>query len=172
MIDPTDPDTDPRAVIVAGRTIAMDRLAARDRSRGELLDALARRRFPEDVAIVVVDQLECEGLVDDERFARTWVEQRSRAKGLARSVLRMELQRKGVASEVIDLVLDDVDPDAERRAAHLLVQRKLRSVQGLDQSVQVRRLTAMLARKGYAPQVAFDVVRAELDADHVAIEST
>ena len=84
----------------------------------------------------------------------------------------MELQRKGVAHEIIDEVLADVDPDAERQAAHRLVQRKLRSMQGLDQSVQVRRLTAMLARKGYAPQVAFDVVRAELDADHVAIEST
>ncbi|WP_269306528.1 regulatory protein RecX [Aeromicrobium sp. HA] len=172
MIDPTDPDADSRAVVVAGRTIAMDRLAARDRSRGELLDALARRKFPEDVAHVVVDQLESEGLVDDERFARLWVEQRGRAKGLARSVLRMELQRKGVAPEVIDVVLADVDPDLERQAAHRLVQRKLRSVGGLDQSVQVRRLTAMLARKGYAPQVAFDVVRAELDAEHVAIEST
>ncbi|GAA3547883.1 regulatory protein RecX [Aeromicrobium flavum] len=171
MIDPTDPDSDPRAVVVAGRTIAMDRLAARDRSRGELLDALARRKFPEDVATVVVDQLEYEGLVDDERFARLWVEQRGRSKGLARSVLRMELQRKKVASEIIDVVLEDVDPDGERQAAHRLVQRKLRSVQGLDQSVQVRRLTAMLARKGYAPQVAFDVVRAELDAEAEPLES-
>ncbi|MCL3837408.1 regulatory protein RecX [Aeromicrobium duanguangcaii] len=171
MLDPTDPDADPRAVIVAGRTIAMDRLAARDRSRGELLDALARRRFPEDIAVGIVDQLQSEGLVDDERFARTWVEQRSRAKGLARSVLRMELQRKGVSAEIIDVVLQDVDPDTERQAAHQLVQRKLRSVQGLDPSVQLRRLTAMLARKGYAPQVAFDVVRTELDAEADPIES-
>jgi regulatory protein len=171
MIDPSDPDSDPRAVLVAGRTIAMDRLAARDRSRGELLDALARRKFPEDVATVVVDQLQSEGLVDDERFARLWVEQRGRSKGLARSVLRMELQRKRVASEIIDVVLEGVDPDSERHAAHRLVQRKLRSVQGLDQSVQVRRLTAMLARKGYAPQVAFDVVRAELDTKAEPLES-
>src|SRR5690606_38433175 len=122
MIDPADPDADRRAVIIAGRAIAMDRLAARDRSRGELLDALARRKFPEDVATVVVDQLQAQGLVDDERFARTWVEQRGRSKGLARSVLRMELQRKGVAPEIIDVVLADVDPGSEREAAHRLVQ--------------------------------------------------
>lgn len=171
MVDPTDPDSDPRAVIVAGRTIAMDRLAVRDRSRGELLDALARRKFPEDVATVVVDQLASQGLVDDERFARAWVEQRGRSKGLARSVLRMELVRKGVASEIIDAVLADIDPGDERQAAHRLVQRKLRSVQGLAQSVQVRRLTAMLARKGYAPHVAFDVVRSELDAEAEPLDS-
>lgn len=163
MLDPTDPHADPRAVLVAGRTIAMDRLAARDRSRHEILDALARRRFPEEVSVVVVDQLESEGLVDDERFARVWVESRGRAKGLARSVLRLELRRKGVAPDIIDNALAEVDPEAERQAAHALVQRKLRSVQGLDASVQVRRLVAMLARKGYAPQVAFDVVRAELE---------
>jgi len=171
MLDPTDPDTDPRAVIVAGRTIAMDRLAARDRSRHELLEALGRRRFPDDVAREVVDGLERDGLVDDERFARVWVESRGRTKGLARSVLRMELRRKGIADEVADAVLADVDPDAERQAAHRLVQRKLRSVQGLDQSVQVRRLTSMLARKGYAPQIAFDVVRAELEAEAVPLDS-
>lgn len=172
MVDPTDPDADLRSVIVAGRTIAMDRLAERDRSRGELLDALARRKFHEEVAHEIVDQLQSEGLVDDERFARAWVESRGRSKGLARSVLRMELRRKSVDNAIIDEVLEDVDPEDERQAAHRLVQRKLRSVQGLDQSVQVRRLTGMLARKGYAPQVAFDVVRAELDAAPLPIEST
>jgi regulatory protein len=35
---------------------------------------------------------------------------------------------------------------------------------GLDDTTRIRRLTGMLARKGYAPQVAFDVVRAELDS--------
>lgn len=171
MIDPTDPDSDLRSVIVAARTVAMDRLAVRDRSRGELLDALARRKFAEEVALVVVDQLQSEGLVDDDRFARAWVESRGRTKGLACSVLRMELRRKGVDDEIIDTVLDGIDPDVEREAAHRLVQRKLRSVHGLDQPVQVRRLTAMLARKGYGPQVAFDVVRAELAAEAIALDS-
>jgi len=44
------------------------------------------------------------------------------------------------------------------------VQKKLRSMSGLDDTTRIRRLTGMLARKGYAPQVAFDVVRAELEA--------
>lgn len=171
MLDPADPDADPRAVVVAGRTIAMDRLAARDRSRGELLEALGRRRFPEDVAAGIVDQLQSEGLVDDERFARAWVDQRGRSKGLAASVLRMELRRKAVSDDIIDAVLADVDPGQERQAAHRLVQRKLRSVQGLEQTVQIRRLTAMLVRKGYSPHVAFEVVRAELDAEAEPLES-
>lgn len=171
MLDPTDPGADPRAVIVAGRTIAMDRLAARDRSRHELLEALARRRFPEQVAREIVAGLERDGLVDDERFARAWVESRGRTKALAQSALRIELRRKGVADEIVDDVLREVDPENERQAAHRLVQRKLRSVQGLERAVQMRRLTSMLARKGYGPQVAFEVVREELDAESEPIDS-
>ena len=151
-----------RSQLVAGRTIAMDRLAVRERSRGELFAALARRNIDEDVALVVVDQLQGDGFVDDERFARAWVGSRSRSKGLARSVLRLELRTKQVAEETIDLVLAEVDPADEIQAAHRLVQRKLRSVQGLDQAVQVRRLCAMLARKGFGPQIAVEVVRVEL----------
>ena len=160
-----------RSQLVAGRTIAMDRLAVRERSRGELFAALARRNIDEDVALVVVDQLQGDGFVDDERFARAWVESRSRSKGLARSVLRLELRTKQVAEETIDLVLAEVDPADEIQAAHRLVQRKLRSVQGLDQSVQLRRLTAMLARKGFGPQIAVEVVRAELAFAAEQIES-
>ena len=52
-------------------------------------------------------------------------------------------------------------------AARTLVRRKLRSVSDLDQQVAVRRLSGMLARKGYPPSVAFRVVREELGADLV-----
>lgn len=171
MDEPLQPESDQQSALIAGRTIAMDRLAERDRSRGELFEALARRQIPAEVAAVVVDQLESEGLVNDERFARSWVESRSRTKGLARAVLRTELRRKDVDDATIDRVLAEVDPADERQAAHRLVQRKLKSVRQLDQSTQVRRLAAMLARKGYSSQVAFDVVRAELDAEPVPLES-
>lgn len=155
----------------AGKAIVYARLADRSRSRAELAESLAKKHVPEDIAASLLDRFERAGLVDDAAFARDWVEGRQRARGLASSVLRMELRRKGVDEELIDAAMVDVDPDEERQAAHRLVQRKLRSVQGLDPSVQVRRLTGMLARKGYAPQVAFDVVRAELEAETVPLES-
>lgn len=49
-------------------------------------------------------------------------------------------------------------------AARVLVRRKLRSVARVDQTTAVRRLSGMLARKGYPAGVAFRVVREELDA--------
>jgi len=155
------PDVDPENV---ARQILLRRLTDQPRSRAELAESLAKKNVPDDIAQRMLDRFEELGLVNDEEFARMWVQSRQRARGLAPRVLSLELKRKGVDDDVIREVLADLNPDEERAAAHRLVQKKLRSMGGLDDTTRIRRLTGMLARKGYAPQVAFDVVRAELDA--------
>jgi len=158
------PADDPEAV---ARTILLDQLTGRARSRSDLAAKLAQRNVPEEIAVRLLDRFEEVGLVDDAAFARGWVEQRQSGRGLARRALAQELRRKGIDDEVAREALDEIDPEHEVEAARTLVRRKLRSVSDLDQQVAVRRLTGMLARKGYPPSVAFRVVREELDADLV-----
>lgn len=164
----SEPEADTESV---ARTILLRRLESQPRSRAELAETLARKHVPDDVAVRLLDRFEEVGLIDDESFARSWVESRRRSKGLATKVLAMELRRKGIDDQTARAALADLDPDDEREAAHRLVQKKLRSMGGLDETTQIRRLTGMLARKGYAPQVAFDVVRAEMEAVPEPIES-
>jgi regulatory protein len=161
------PDAHPESV---ARAILLDQLAGRARSRSELADKLRSKGVPDDVAARLLDRFEEVGLVDDEAFARAWVESRQAGKGLARRALAQELRRKGVDDEVAREVLDEVDPDDEVEAARLLVRRKLRSVARLDEQVAVRRLAGMLARKGYPAGVAFRVVREELAAAGADVE--
>jgi regulatory protein len=146
------------------RAILLDQLTGRARSRSELADKLRSKNVPDDVATRLLDRFEEVGLVDDEAFARSWVESRQAGKGLARRALAQELRRKGVDDEVAREVLDEVDPDDEVEAARQLLRRKLRTVARLDHQVATRRLAGMLARKGYPAGVAFRVVREELDA--------
>ncbi|GAA1533312.1 regulatory protein RecX [Nocardioides humi] len=152
-------DADPESV---ARQILLDQLSVKARSRHELEDRLARRNVPEDVATRLLDRFEEVGLVDDEAFARAWVEGRQRSRGLARTALAVELRRKGVPDETAKTVLAEVDPGDEQEAARLLVRKRLRSMRGLDEQVAARRLVGMLARKGYSPGVAYAVVRAEV----------
>lgn len=146
------------------RTILLDQLAGRARSRHELAGKLAAKGVPAEVGERLLDRFEEVGLVDDAAFARAWVDQRRGGKGLARRALAQELRRKGVDDEVARAALDEVDPDQEREAARELVRRRLRSVQRLDAATATRRLVAMLGRKGHAPGVAYAVVREELAA--------
>jgi regulatory protein len=159
------PDADPESV---ARTILLDQLTGRARSRRELSDKLAAKRVPAEVADRLLDRFEEVGLVDDAAFARTWVNQRQSAagggKGLARRALAQELRRKGVADETSREVLDELDPAEEEAAARELVRRKLRTLARVDDQTATRRLVGMLARKGYSSGLSFTVVRDELAA--------
>lgn len=164
-------DDDPTAAYAAAKKLVYDRLAERPRSRSDLEQALAKRRVPAEIATQVLDRFEAAGLVDDAAFARSWIEGRRRGRGLASRALAMELRNKGVDEQIAREALAEIDPADERQAAHRLVQAKLRSTAGLDVTVRTRRLVAMLARKGYAPSLAYDVVRTELGGEAESLES-
>jgi regulatory protein len=154
------PEADPESV---ARTILLNQLTGRARTRSELATKLATRGVPDDIATRLLDRFEEVGLVDDAAFAREWVEQRQSGKGLAKRALAQELRRKGIDDETAREALDDIDHDDEVEVARALVRAKLRSVQGLDRDKAVRRLVGMLARKGHSAGVAFTVVKQELE---------
>ena len=155
------PDADVEAV---ARKILLDQLTGRARSRKELADRLAAKNVPDELAAALLDRFEEVGLIDDEAFARLWIADRQRSKGLASRALSQELRRKGVADEVVREALDEVEPGAEEAAARALVRKKLRTLTRVDDTAATRRLVGMLARKGYPSGLAFSVVRDELNA--------
>jgi len=167
---PPDPPPDPVAdgpeadLESVARKILLDALTGQARSRQELHDKLATRGVPADVAERLLDRFTEVGLVDDDAFARAWVESRQRSRGLARRALAQELRRKGVDDETARSALDDLDPADEEAAARALVRKKLRSLRGVDTTTATRRLAGLLARKGYPAGLAFAVVRDELGA--------
>lgn len=144
------------------RKILLDQLTGQARSRSELSERLAKKGVPGPVAQRLLDRFEEVGLVDDQAFARAWVQSRQSGKGLARRVLAQELRRKGIDEEVARTALDEVDADDEMETARRLVRRRLRTADGLDRDAAVRRLSGMLARKGYPAAVCYRVVREEL----------
>ena len=89
----------------------------------------------------------------------------ARDRGVETRALADEMRRKGVPSDDADEALATLDHDDERAAAEALVARKLPSSRGLDHPRRVNRLMGMLARKGYGPGLAGEVVRAALAAE-------
>lgn len=163
---PTDPagsergEPDPHAV---ARKIVLRQLSMGPRTRRQLEDTLRDKDCAPQVAARVLDRMSEVGLVDDEAYAEMFVRSKQETKGLAATALRQELRRKGVADEVVDAALEDIQPEHEKEQARQLVARRLRTMRGLDREVQTRRLAAFLARKGYGPGVSYQVVREALD---------
>lgn len=148
---------------------ALRLLGVRARSRAELLSRLRDKDFPAEEIDSVMARLDRAGLIDDADFAEQWVRSRHQHSGKGRTALRHELRHKGVDQLVIDQALSQVDDDAEHDRAAELLRRKIARLgpedvldRG-DRDKHTRRLVAMLARRGYAPALALDLVRTELD---------
>ena len=151
-----DDEPDPYDV---ARQIVLRQLAMAPRSRQQLRDKLRKRNCPDEVAEAVLDRMTEVGLVDDEAYAGMLVRSQQVGRGLATRALARELRTKGVDPETAEAALAEIDPEDERERARALVDKKLRTMHGLDATVQTRRLAGMLARKGYDSSMAFGVIR-------------
>ena len=151
-------DTEPDPHHVA-RQIVLRQLAMSPRSRVELMQKLAQRGCPVDVAVTVLDRMTAVGLVDDEAYAQMLVRSQQAGRGLARGALARELRTKGIEDHLADEAIASISDEDERERARALVDKKLRAMHGLGIQVQSRRLAGMLARKGYSSSVTYAVIR-------------
>jgi regulatory protein len=87
-------------------------LSYRPRSRVEVERYLRGKAIDEVVIDDVIARLERANYLDDEVFARFWLENRERFKPRGQRALRYELRQKGVGDEIITQVLTEVDDEA------------------------------------------------------------
>jgi regulatory protein len=126
---------------------ALNYLTYRPRSETELRAYLAEKGYAEGIVEDVVARLARVGLVDDESFARFWCDNRARFRPRGRRMLSYELGQKGIASEVIEIALEDYDEVAAVRKA---AQEQARRLGNLPPDVARRRLFERLARRGFS----------------------
>lgn len=126
--------------------VALAFLAYRPRSEQEVRRRLGRE-YPAGVVEAVLEKLRGWSLVDDEAFARSWVEQRQASRPRGARLLRQELRRQGIDAELATRAAEAGGD--EREAALRAARRKARSLKGCDEPEFRRRLGAHLARRGF-----------------------
>lgn len=147
-----------KAAFDAAKEVALRQLDVRARSQQELETAITSRGFSSEIAQEVIVRLEGLGLVDDLAFARAFARGRFESSGKTGSALRIDLQRKGVAAEIISQVLSEFDADEAYERARSLAEKKMRSSAMGDRQAIRRRIFSMLGRKGYNPQICIRVI--------------
>ena len=126
---------------------ALNYLSYRPRSRAEVRRNLRKKDLEDQVIDVVVGRLTRAGLLDDQEFARYWVDNRARFNPRGLRGLRYELRQKGVSREAIEEALTAFDvQDAARKVADAGARR-------LSQEAPPdfrRKLKAYMARRGFS----------------------
>ncbi|MBQ7228191.1 MAG: regulatory protein RecX [Clostridia bacterium] len=138
---------------------ALDLLSLRDYSRRELSDKLVTKAWEKkeqkdmdlgslkQQASDICDRLEELGLLNEERFARSYVDELIRRKHLSKSGLRTALIQKGVQRDIIETVLEAVDVDPVEQIRELLAT-KFKNRDLSDEKQKTRTVNALL-RLGY-----------------------
>ena len=115
------------------------------RSRRELTDYLARKGCEPHESEAALERLEGLGLVDDLHFAQAWIADRMAVRPRSRMRLSQELAAKGVARDIIDIALQELEPEKEVNTLKDLIIRKQRSGGYTDP----KKLIGYLQRQGY-----------------------
>lgn len=147
------------------RTSAYHLLSYRPRSRFEISQRLSKSGFSTPIIERVIERLVELNLIDDQAFAYTFSEARVRSKGYGPARLRRELSRKGIHSDIIDVVIPDAYRDTPAEALAVESSRKYmkRLIREKDMGKRRSKLTAYLARRGFSYDQMTEAV-AELDS--------
>ena len=141
-----------RAVALAWRAVY-----GRERTEAELRAFLERRRAGAEAVDAAVAELRSAGYLDDAVYARRFVEDRRDLGGWGRERIARDLTRRGVAPELVAAAVAEPQSDERRRARALLAERYPEPPG--DDRARARAWRA-LVRRGYAPELAYEAVRA------------
>ena len=141
--------------------VALRILGHRDHSVAELRRKLTDRGYCGEIIDGVIDRLERLGYLDDRRFAMTFAGVSLRSGRGVGPRLRLELQRRGVAPELISETLAELAEEHDER--ELLAQLVERRFAGFDPAGaserERRRVYGFLQRRGFSLTTIFAFFR-------------
>jgi len=145
---------------------ALRYLSFRPRSEKEVVDKLKEKKAPSEIIDRIVLQLKDHKFLNDEDFARWFIEQRLRFKPKGIRIIKMELKQKGINQEIIDEAIANLSSDEESEvpssdleSARKLVEKKLPKYRDLDKQIIYQKLGSFLARRGFN----WDVIKKSID---------
>ncbi len=135
-------------------------LSYRPRSVQETVNALHRKKAPEDVVRKIIEKLIELKLLDDEKFAVWWVDQRNSFKPKGERVIKMELIEKGISKEIIEQVLSALSStDTQKATAVELLKKRIYKYKGMTMRETKEKMLDFLVRRGFD----FDLSKSAID---------
>lgn len=118
-----------------------------DRTKAEIARKLKDAGFSEEAAEAALSYAVEKHYIDDERYARRWIELRRDKQSLAR--IKTDLMRKGIDRDIIDAAVEEAEDtfDSEELADRML--RKKMSGIDLTDRADREKLIARMSRAGF-----------------------
>lgn len=135
---------------------ALKFLNYRQRSEAEVRKNLESHQVSEANIENILERLRRGGLINDQQFAASWVENRSEFHPRSKRALFFELRQRGLNQEAIEQALQEVDDEEMAYQAGIKQAKKYQSLEWLDFR---EKLSNYLLRRGFHYEVISPVVR-------------
>lgn len=137
---------------------AMHLLERQDRTERQLYDKLKENGYPEVCIESAISYVKRYHYIDDFRYASAYIRYRQEKK--SRQKLKLELQAKGIARDVIEEALEEEYVSDEQKKILELLQKRRYSFENADTAEQ-RKNYQFLLRRGFQSSDILHVMRQE-----------
>ena len=140
--------------------LALRFLSYRPRSEKEVRDKLKTKQVDSQVIEKIILKLREKKFIDDEEFAKGWIESRSRFKPRSARLIGIELKQKGIEKDLIDKLINDLSLTvSDLQSAKNLVEKKIGRFKNLPKQEIYQKLGRFLASKGFN----WDTIKKSID---------
>jgi len=137
---------------------AAGRCSLREYCRTDIRQKCFEKGLNREETEQVVERLEDAGFLDETRYARAFVHDKTLYDRWGRIKTRQALAVKGVAADIIDEALSQIDADAYRDALRALLEAKARTLSEPSPPKRREKLLRFAAQRGYEPDLIFSLL--------------
>lgn len=140
------------------------------RSRTEMERRLQKGEFDDQIIATVLEELAQRGMINDDKFAADWVDDRAERKHYGKTRLAQELSRKGIDRETIKQTVGEISEEDEFRRALEIVEARWptsepsscsSTTENLDRNEREKekmRISGFLQRRGFGWSIVKQVL--------------
>ena len=127
-----------------------------DRCKKEIYVKLNSYELAEDDKNFIVEFLQDEGYINDERYCRSYVKSKLNLKKWGVNKIKLSLIAKGVDRDIIDAVVSEIDQDSYREELIKLLENK--KINESDPYKRKAKLIRYAVSKGYSINDVMEIV--------------
>ncbi|WP_416198449.1 MAG: Regulatory protein RecX [Sporanaerobacter sp.] len=137
---------------------ALNLLSYRWRSEHEIRNSMNSKGYSQDTIDNTIKFLKEQELIDDRRFAESFIKDKINFRDWGSYRLKQELFLKGISKDIVDDIIEEYCDDEFERAMNL-ASKKITSYKNEDKNTIYRKLGGYLQRKGYSYDVVSKVLK-------------
>ena len=133
--------------------------AYQERCLKDVKDKLKTFDIPQEEKTKILDYLLDNRFVNDERFAKIFVQSKSNQNDWGTNKIRYHLIQKGIAKDIIDEVLGQTDEEIYRQRLIEILKTKAKTVKAANDFEKKRKLAAYAMQKGFEGSLVWETLK-------------